>query len=76
MKQQTTLFKEAPLRLKNGKYCTKEQYRTDKAIEENKILRMEKEKYFRMAMALSESNSRLERELAELKEKIGGLING
>ena len=74
MKQQTLFPQENPLRLRNGRYCTKEQYRINKVDEENKILRYRCEKYQRMAIALADSNARLTRELNVLKSKIKDLI--
>lgn len=67
-KSQTSLFKEVRPRLNNGRYCTEEQYRVNMVMEENKRLRLERDKYFRMAMALSKDNSRLERENLLLRE--------
>ena len=69
-----TLFMESRLRDHRGRYCTKEQKRTDMALNENKILRYEKEKYYRAYIALAARNATLESELRELKEKIKGLI--
>ena len=71
---QISLFKEYKLRRNNGRYCTEEQYRTDRIEEENKRLRLERDKYFRMAMALSKDNERLTRELMVLKSKIQDLM--
>lgn len=72
MKQ--SLFQEKQLRDHRGRFCTKEQKRMDMALNENKKLRYEKEKYFRAYLALATRNASLERELRELKEKIKGLI--
>ena len=69
-----SLFQEKQLRDHRGRYCTKEQKRTDMALNENRKLRYEKEKYFRAYIALATRNVSLERELRELKEKIKGLI--
>ncbi len=74
MTKQITLFKEPPLRRKNGKYCTKEQFRQDKVDEENKKLQFEKEKYKRAWLAVLQENIRLKDELKTLKRKIGGLV--
>lgn len=68
------LFTQERIRDHRGRYCTKEQKRTDMALNENKILRYEKEKYYRAYIALATRNASLERELRELKEKIKGLI--
>lgn len=65
-----TLFQEKQLRDHRGRFCTKEQKRTDMAISENQRLRYERDKYFRAYMALAQRNTSLERELIELKNKI------
>ena len=72
--EQATLFKEHPLRRSNGRYCTQEQYRQEKVYSENKMLRFERDRYFRMWLTASNKASRLERKLTELKKKIGELI--
>ena len=76
MKQnsQTSLFKEVRPRLKNGRYCTEEQYRVNMVMEENKRLRLERDKYFRMYVSLEHDNERLTRELMVLKSKIQDLM--
>jgi len=68
--QQTTMFKQHRLRRKNGRYCTKEQYRQEMVDEDNKRLRMERDKYYRAWMAAAAKAGRLERELMILKAKI------
>ena len=68
------LFKELRPRLNNGRYCTEEQYRVDRIEEENKRLRLERDKYFRMYMSLEKDNERLTRELMVLKSKIQDLM--
>lgn len=73
-KSQTSLFKEHKLRRNNGRYCTEEQYRVDRIEEENKRLRLERDKYFRMYVSLEKSNERLTRELMVLKSKIQDLM--
>ena len=72
--QQTSLFKEHKLRRNNGRYCTEEQYRTDRIEEENKRLRLERDKYFRMYTSVERDNERLTRELMVLKSKIQDLV--
>jgi hypothetical protein len=76
MKQnsQTSLFKEPKLRRNDGRYCTEEQYRVDRIEEENKRLRLERDKYFRMYVSLERDNERLTRELMVLKSKIKDLM--
>ena len=76
MKQnsQTSLFKEVRPRLNNGRYCTEEQYKVNMVMEENKRLRLERDKYFRMYMSVEKDNERLTRELMVLKSKIQDLV--
>ena len=76
MKQnsQTSLFKEVRPRLNNGRYCTEEQYRGNMVMEENKRLRLERDKYFRMYTSVERDNERLTRELMVLKSKIQDLM--
>lgn len=73
-KSQVALFKEPKLRRNNGRYCTEEQYRTDRIEEENKRLRLERDKYFRMYTSVERDNERLTRELMVLKSKIQDLM--
>ena len=76
MKQnsQTSLFKEVRPRLNNGRYCTEEQYHVNMVMEENKRLRLERDKYFRMYTSVERDNERLTRELMVLKSKIQDLM--
>ncbi len=76
MKQnsQTSLFKEVRPRLNNGRYCTEEQYHVNMVMEENKRLRLERDKYFRMYTSVEKDNERLTRELMVLKSKIQDLM--
>ena len=71
---QTALFKKQKLRRNNGQYCTEEQYRTERIEEENKRLRLERDKYFRMYTSVERNNERLTRELMVLKSKIQDLM--
>lgn len=71
---QQFLLKEEPLRLGNGRFCTIEQLRIEQVDSENLRLRLERDKYRRAWLASSSKASRLERELVELKERIGGLL--
>jgi hypothetical protein len=73
-KSQTSLFKEARPRLNNGRYCTKEQYHVNMVMEENKRLRLERDKFFRMYVSVEKDNERLTRELMVLKSKIQDLM--
>lgn len=72
--KQNGLFNEPQLRRKDGRYCTKEQYRVEKIENENTRLRLERDKYFRMYLALAKDNERLNRELIVLKSKISNLL--
>ena len=76
MKQnsQTSLFKDVRPRLNNGRYCTEEQYHVNMVMEENKRLRLERDKYFRMYTSVERDNERLTRELMVLKSKIQDLM--
>ena len=60
--------------MNNGRYCTEEQYRVNIVMEENKRLRLERDKYFRMYVSLEKQNERLTRELMVLKSKIQDLM--
>lgn len=73
-KSQTSLFKKQKLRRNNGQYCTEEQYRTERIEEENKRLRLERDRYFRMYVSLEKENERMTRELIVLKSKIQNLV--
>ena len=57
-----------------GRYATPEKARTDKAIEENKTLRLNVEKYKRMYLAAADMSSRYHRELVALKEQLKKLM--
>ena len=73
-----TLFDNDPafrMRDSKGRFATLERARTDKAIEENKYLRLQVEKYRRAYIAAGETSSRYHRELLKLKEKIKELLN-
>ena len=71
---QTSLFKDVRPRLNNGRYCTEEQYKVNMVMEENKRLRLERDKYFRMYVSVEKHNERLTRELMVLKSKIQDLV--
>lgn len=68
------LFNQQPLRRKNGRYCSKEQYRQEIIEEDNKRLRYERDKYMRAWLAAANKASKLEREILTLKAKIGELV--
>lgn len=59
-----------------GRFCTQERQAYDKALNENKILRHERDKWYRAYLCLSNDNSRLTRQLNELKQKIKLLYEG
>ena len=74
-----TLFDNDPVfkqkhRDSKGKFATAEKAAYDKAIRENNYLRYQVEKYRRMAEAVINSNIRLSRELASLKEKLSNIL--
>ena len=75
MKQQE-LFSHPQLRRSDGRFCTKEQYIVDKTKHENIILRHNCQKYYRAWMASAKKAQRLERQLADLKNKINALAHG
>ena len=60
--------------MSNGRYCTEEQYHVNMVMEENKRLRLERDKYFRMYVSVEKDNERLARELMVLKSKIQDLM--
>lgn len=70
-----SLFPQEQLRDHKGRYCTAQQKRNDMIIEENKLLRYERDKYYRSYMALARRNVALEHELNELRNKIKTLLN-
>lgn len=65
-----TLFGNIQLRDGKGRFCTKERHHADKALTENKKLRIERDKYQRAFLALSKRCTGAEREVIELKQKI------
>lgn len=74
-----TLFDNDPVfnqrhRDSKGRFATAEKVAYDKAIKENNYLRYQVEKYRRMAEAVVNSNIRLSRELASLKEKLSNIL--
>lgn len=75
--EQPTLFGNDPaLRCRDskGRFATPERAYADKAIEENKYLRMEVEKYRRAYFAAGAMSSRYHRELLEVKEQLKELL--
>jgi regulator of replication initiation timing len=75
--EQPTLFDNDPaLRMRDskGRFATPERARADKAIEENKYLRLEVEKYRRAYLAAGSMSARYHRELLEVKEQLKELL--
>jgi len=70
------IFTHGQYRDTKGRFCTKERHYAEKAINDNKILRLDREKYIRMNLALVKENARLKMELQSLNERIKGLIYG
>lgn len=68
------MFKTEKLRESNGRFCTKERYVSEKISRENKVLRMERDKYLRAYLMLADENTRLRRELASIKDRIKTLV--
>jgi phage shock protein A len=71
--EQGGLFENDPAvrpRDKKGRFATPLRAYADKAIEENKVLKFQVEKYKRAWIAVSNHAHRVERELAELRQKI------
>ena len=61
------------LRDRKGKFATPLKAYADKAIEENKTLRLQCEKFKRAWLAVSQRANKAERELLELRKKIAML---
>lgn len=57
-----------------GRFATPQKAQADKAIEQNKILRLEVEKYRRAYLAAGEMSVMYHRQLEELKEKYKELL--
>jgi len=55
---------------RKGRFATPERAYADKAISENKVLRLQVEKYKRAWLASAEKARRIEAELRELRHKI------
>ncbi len=70
------IFTHEQYRDTKGRFCTKERHYAEKAFHDNKVLRLDREKYIRMNLALVNENARLKMELKDLKERIRGLIYG
>lgn len=75
--EQLSLFDNDPaLRMRDskGRFATPERARADKAIEENKYLRLEVEKYRRAFLAAGEMSSHYHRELLKVKAELKELL--
>lgn len=75
--EQLTLFDKDPaLRMRDskGRFATPERARADKAIEENRYLRMQVEKFKRAYLAAGEMSSRYHRELLKVKAELKELL--
>lgn len=57
-----------------GRFATPQRAMADKAIEQNKYLRLEVEKYRRAYIAAASMSSKYHRELIEVKAKLDELI--
>ena len=74
---QPDLFANDPamgMRDSKGRFATPERAYADKAIEENKFLRFEVEKYKRAWLAASSMSSMYHRELIAVKAKLAELL--
>ena len=60
---------EGQYRDAKGRFCTKDTYRVEKIANENRLLRLENEKYKRMYLAFSKEFSRVLRENEVLKNQ-------
>lgn len=58
---------EGQYRDTKGRFCTKDTYRVERVAHENKLLRLESEKYKRLYLALAKEYSRVLRENEFLK---------
>lgn len=77
MEQPTLFDKDPALRMRDskGRFATPERARADKAIEENKYLRLEVEKYRRAYLAAGEMSARYHRELVKVKAELKELLH-
>ena len=72
--EQKLLFELPKLRTRNGRFCTKEQFRVECVDRENQRLRYDRDKYYRAWLAAAQRVAVLERELRTLKNKIKVLV--
>ena len=62
------------MRDSKGRFATPERAMADKAIEENKMLRLQVEKYRRAYLAAGEMSAMYHRELVKVKEELKQLL--
>ena len=76
MKEPDLFANDPALRFRDckGRFATPERAMADKAIEQNRYLRLEVEKYRRAYLAAASMSSRYHRELVEVKAKLAELI--
>lgn len=77
MEQQIDMFANDPaLRMRDsrGRFATPERARADKAIEENKMLRFQVEKYKRAYIAAGNMSATYHRELLRVKDELNKLL--
>ena len=75
--EQLDMFANDPsmkMRDSKGRFATPERARADKAIEENKMLRLQVEKYRRAYLAAGEMSAMYHRELVKVKEELKQLL--
>jgi len=75
--EQATLFDNDPaLRMRDskGRFATPERARADKAIEENKYLRLQVEKFRRSYLAAGKLSAVYYRELMKVKNELSALL--
>lgn len=75
--EQLDMFANDPsmkMRDSKGRFATPERARADKAIEENKMLRLQVEKYKRAYLAAGEMSAMYHRELVKVKEELKQLL--
>lgn len=76
MKEPTLFANDPAMRFRDskGRFATPERAMADKAIEQNRYLRLEVEKYRRAYLAAASMSSRYHRELIEVKAKLAEII--
>ena len=69
-------IKRKLLRNRQGQFATPEQVETERVRHENAVLRRKAEQYKRAWLAVANANTRLTRQMTELKSQLKALING